>query len=75
MRLASHDASYLLKSLLMFAQAKHRLKPVDKLIGKVEKLTVGEHPSNAYIVVSIGEGFTGPHSGTWSSEDSNTVFI
>ena len=40
----------------MSAQAKHRLKPVDKLIGKVEKLTVGEHPSNAYIVVSIGEG-------------------
>ena len=40
----------------MFAQAKHRLKPVEKLIGKVEKLTVGEHPSNAYVVVSIGEG-------------------
>ncbi|CAK0785144.1 hypothetical protein CVIRNUC_008350 [Coccomyxa viridis] len=36
-------------------KAKHRLKPVDKLIGKVEKLTVGEHPSNAYVVVSIGD--------------------
>ena len=39
---------------LAHAQAKHRLKPVDKLIGKVEKLAVGEHPSNAYVVVSIG---------------------
>lgn len=39
---------------LAHAQAKHRLKPVDKLIGKVEKLVVGEHPSNAYVVVSIG---------------------
>jgi len=28
---------------------------VDKLIGKIEKLTTGEHPSNAYVVVSIGE--------------------
>lgn len=36
-------------------KAKHRLKPVDKLIGKVEKVTRGEHPSNAYVVVSIGE--------------------
>ncbi|CAL5229046.1 g12295 [Coccomyxa viridis] len=37
-------------------KAKHRLKPVDKLIGKVEKvLTRGEHPSNAYVVVSIGD--------------------
>lgn len=48
------------KHPLMFAQAKHRLKPVDKLIGKVEKLTVGEHPSNAYVVVSIGEGSHNP---------------
>ena len=36
-------------------KAKHRLKPVDKLIGKIEKVTRGEHPSNAYVVVSIGE--------------------
>ena len=46
----------------MALKAKHRLKPVDKLIGKIEKVTRGEHPSNAYVVVSIGE--TDPHSYT-----------
>ena len=39
---------------MSWLHAKHRLKPLDKLIGAAEKLTVGEHPSNAYVVISVG---------------------
>ena len=51
--------SVIVSSILHFKiavlQAKHRLKPLDKLIGKVEKLCMGENPVNAYIVISIGQ--------------------
>lgn len=36
-------------------QARHRLKPLDKLIGATEKLAMGENAPNPYVVISTGE--------------------
>ena len=36
-------------------QARHKLKPLDKLIGATEKLAMGERASNPYVVISVGE--------------------
>lgn len=40
-------------------QARHKLKPLDKLIGATEKLAVGERASNPYVVISVGQSHPG----------------
>ncbi|KAK9907703.1 hypothetical protein WJX75_008493 [Coccomyxa subellipsoidea] len=52
-----HEARHLPRDRIIRLpdKARHKLKPLDKLIGATEKLALGERASNPYVVISTGD--------------------
>ncbi|CAL8469780.1 g9322 [Coccomyxa elongata] len=73
-----HEARHLPRDRIIRLpdSARHKLKPLDKLIGATEKLAVGERASNPYVVISVGDSRRGRTSVKEQSYDPvwNEVF-